>query len=312
MLNRSDTLVPPWQRHGGGVDNGQVMIGSMSKNAQKFTSPFLFFENQEGSQKSPSCLGIGGDPGDFGGTGGMPGCLRLGQSGFSRFRWTPSAPVSIETNEVYKGVFILAKSRMDYSRVAEFASTVADWCKMEGILNLRQLQQIPLSSMVPLSWTNSPGVQDILHLLQDATVTHQTLIMTLDPQEWKDLAGGTLNLAWRATQVYDCLYNEAEAKQVEVMSTKWRLRRGSLEWRQLWSIRKLALVWRVLWAEKCVLKYQGKTNKVSFLKVAYIFMEELAAIKHRLKEDAQKFCAQQLIPILPVVPAFFAVAVESG
>ncbi|KAL3692626.1 hypothetical protein R1sor_006277 [Riccia sorocarpa] len=136
------------------------------------------------------------------------------------------------------------------------------------------------------------------------------------PHEWKNSKGDELNIKWRGIQIYEGLLVGKENVQVEVLNMKWRLNWGISNWKgvwDIWEIKGLAMrhklfLWRVISrgpreaevfecvvACSCVeaavgrkmrLKYQGKTNPVSFLKVVYILMEELAARRKKVQEDA--------------------------
>ncbi|KAL3683820.1 hypothetical protein R1sor_001842 [Riccia sorocarpa] len=257
----------------------------------------------------------------------LPGCpvaallLEAWSDWISRLRWTPTGDRNLRTEDVFGGAFMLARAELDVTQAAELATKVRDWCQREGYHSLIQLKMLSPEELRVLTSGLPQEVTMVWSWLQEVRFvqTHEVF----DPQEWTDATGDQIRVTWRGVQIYESMLTGKEAKQVEILNGKWRLNWGVQDWRGVvsWAIQApgkqkwlnvwlLAVVWRVLWAERCVLKYHGKRNRVSSVKVAYSVMEELAARRHKIKEEARRFCAQQLIPILPVTPPRFLQLLE--
>ncbi|KAL3690242.1 hypothetical protein R1sor_016551 [Riccia sorocarpa] len=69
---------------------------------------------------------------------------------------------------------------------------------------------------------------------------------------------------------------------------------------KLWWV---ALMWRCFWTERCALKYRRQQNTMQVARIAYTFLEEIWARRQLLGEERSRTLAQQLLPLIPVIPA---------
>ncbi|KAL3690440.1 hypothetical protein R1sor_016749 [Riccia sorocarpa] len=178
------------------------------------------------------------------------------------------------------------RSAMGSARAAQLASLVKSWCLTAGCSTLHQLKQLSGNLLTAGSGDNSSEIASILNRLQEVDVRPGQ--ETFFPQDWRDSNSKELNIR-----------GMFDGRREYVM-------RNGVGYAGLGKAKLvLAVVWRMLWAERCVLKHQGKTNRVSGLKAVYLFMEEQAARRMKVTDDARKFCARQLLSVLPVIPPRF-------
>ncbi|KAL3686979.1 hypothetical protein R1sor_013288 [Riccia sorocarpa] len=225
----------------------------------------------------------------------------------SSFRWDPGAVKFFPGLDLRGAVFLTARRLEPIEEARITADRISHKCGLTGIFSVGDLKSFLQNSSGLISLGEGQQYERILISIRD---TEEGMMDTeFNPEEWVGLDGEHVWVCMaRGFDGWQEVPEMAQTAQSIPTVIYWALDGNKSE--VLFRVWFLSIIWRTLWAERCRFLHERILNKVHPNRVAFIFLEELFARRHLMKEEEVSTFATHLLAITSVKPERYVQLVQ--
>ncbi|KAL3679078.1 hypothetical protein R1sor_022034 [Riccia sorocarpa] len=134
----------------------------------------------------------------------------------------------------------------------EISKRACYWLPQLEQTSIMQITELATEALQNFGEVMSEPEREVITVIKNAERMGRCFALT--PSEWRTVGGQTLNMHWKALQIYWFLIHGREDSLVERLNKKWVLRWAREEWQLTWKINELkglplrhkVFFWRVL------------------------------------------------------------------
>ncbi|KAL3690750.1 hypothetical protein R1sor_004401 [Riccia sorocarpa] len=240
----------------------------------------------------------------------------------SKLRWLPDNPPQWQDADLKNNLFLIGRGWWSSVEARGRGNEILRWCRSKNLNSLSQIKQkLTISPEILNSEMNEGGRRLLQYIMENEFQSGSQVFMLMD---WKaDRKGGELQSSWRTSKIYNITRADEYSEQGRIMNERtglnwpeanWKVLKWAAELNQgrdtLQTVWLLAITWRRIWAERCVLKYEGKENKLHWTQISLGFLEEIYALRKTLNPDLIHSLSSTVIAQIPIVPQRYKRLIE--